>query len=73
MTVKYPATCIVHWPSGPVACCERHSEGLVKLANHLGSHVGVQPLFGLEAECTNCVNEAKVKERVLAQVLEKQR
>ncbi len=53
---KYPATCIVHWPTGPVACCPKHAQGLVALSNMLGSHIAVTKLED-KAECSNCKNE----------------
>lgn len=27
---KYPATCVVHWPSGPVNCCDNHARAAGK-------------------------------------------
>ena len=56
---NYPATHIVHWPTGPVPCCEKHAKGLVGLANMLGSHVGVTINLDTSLKCTNCINEAK--------------
>ncbi len=54
--IVYPATVIVHWPSGPVACCEKHAKSLITISNMLGGHVGVTVLTE-PAECKNCVNE----------------
>lgn len=53
---KYPATVLVHWPSGPVATCDEHGLQLVGLGNFLGSHIVATPLT-VPAECVNCVNE----------------
>ncbi len=53
---KYPATCVVHWPTGPVNCCEEHAQGLVALSHHLGSHLAVTKLTE-KAECSNCISE----------------
>ncbi len=61
---KYLATHIVHWPTGPVACCERHAKGLVALSSILGSHIGVTINFDTELECVNCKNEVKEKKSV---------
>ncbi len=58
MEKKYPATCVVHWPTGPVNCCEKHAKGIIKLGNHLGSHIVATKLTE-KAECSNCVNENK--------------
>lgn len=55
---EYPATRIVHWPTGPVPCCARHAAGLLKLGAFLGGHI-VSTALTEPAECTNCVNEAK--------------
>ena len=54
---EYPATRVVHWPSGPVDACEKHARQLVGLANMLGSHVGVGVALP-GAQCSNCINEA---------------
>lgn len=58
-TTKYPATCIVHWSSGPVLCCDKHARCLIGLGKMLGAHVVATKLEGV-AECKNCVNEATV-------------
>lgn len=59
--VEYPATMTVHWPTGPVNCCEAHGRALVGLSNMLGSHVGVTKLTE-PAQCSNCVNENAPKD-----------
>jgi hypothetical protein len=56
--MKYPASFIVHWPSGPVCVCEKHMRALLGLAGVLGIHVGVDILFP-DSECSNCRNEAE--------------
>jgi len=56
--IKYPATRIVHWPNGPVPCCDTHAAQLAGLAGFLGSHVAQTPALDGE-ECMNCVHEAK--------------
>lgn len=56
---KYPATCTVYWPTGPVNCCDKHARALVGLSTMLGSHVGVTKLEDV-AECSNCKNESVV-------------
>jgi hypothetical protein len=58
--MKYPATKIVHWPSGPVYTCDKHARQLVGMANLLGSHVGVENTTE-EMECRNCINEARAE------------
>lgn len=55
---KYPATCVVHWPSGPVNSCEKHARELVGLGKFMGAHVPVTSPTKMAA-CSNCVNEAK--------------
>lgn len=53
---EYPATKTVHWPTGPVNCCEKHAADLVALADILGNYVAITDSpEGLE--CRNCVNE----------------
>lgn len=58
--LKFPATRVVHWATGPVHCCEQHAKGLLVIGGILGGHTPVTPSDGLH-ECSNCVNEAKVK------------
>jgi len=53
---KYPATITVHWPTGPVDCCEKHAKELVGLSNFLGSHI-VQTHAKEGSICCNCKNE----------------
>jgi len=57
---KYPATKIVHWPTGPVFACEEHARQLIRLSRFLGTHVVVGEATG-GAECSNCKNEAVAK------------
>jgi hypothetical protein len=59
--IKYPATRIVHWPNGPVPCCDAHAAQLAGLAGFLGAHVA-QTVALHDEQCANCVNEANVKE-----------
>ena len=54
----YPATKVVHWSTGPVNACDEHAAALVRIANHLGFHVGVTDATPL-ATCKNCENEHK--------------
>ena len=61
--IKYPATMIVHWATGPVNCCDTHGQQLIALGNMLGSHTVATELTGI-AECSNCVNENKVTEKL---------
>lgn len=53
---KYPATCIAHWATGPVNCCDKHGTALVNLGSMLGTHVALTQLLDPK-ECTNCINE----------------
>ena len=55
---KYPASCVAHWSTGGVNCCDLHASALVKLGSFMGLHVPVTTLLE-PAACTNCVNEAK--------------
>jgi len=61
----YPATVLVHWPSGPVPACGRHGAALVNLGNYLGSHVVASPILE-PAECANCRSEAEAEARKTA-------
>lgn len=55
--IKYKATCIVHWSTGPVYACDYHARVLMVISNMLGGHI-VRTKLDKEAECPNCVNEA---------------
>lgn len=55
---KFPATFLVHWPTGPTACCANHARALIRLGQMLGSHIAATKAPD-DAECMNCINEAK--------------
>lgn len=55
---EFPATFLVHWPTGPVPACVRHARGLINLGRVLGSHI-VATAAPDGSRCENCVNEAK--------------
>ena len=57
--IKFPATRTVHWPSGPVDCCEKHARQLAGLNEALGGGHIAHTHAPEGAECVNCVNEAK--------------
>ncbi len=57
---KYRATVIVHWPTGPVDCCEEHANKLMTLGQMLATHV-VKSAAIEGAQCVNCINEARKK------------
>jgi hypothetical protein len=56
--VEYPATLIVHTPSGPVASCESHAAKIKALMAFMGAHTNATPAPE-GAECANCRNESK--------------
>jgi hypothetical protein len=39
-----PAVSLVHWPSGPIRCCERHATRWREVATAMGVHVVVEEL-----------------------------
>ncbi len=55
---KFQASQIVHWPSGPVACCDKHGRELVAMSSFLGSHVGVTNAEEGD-QCANCLGESE--------------
>lgn len=55
----FPAPFLVHWVTGPVACCEKHANALAGLGGFMGSHTPISPNFDLLAQCENCINENK--------------
>lgn len=56
---EYPATHIVHWPSGPVYACEKHAQGIINIGKILGFHI-VASAANPGHECMNCINEQKI-------------
>lgn len=59
--LKHPTTKIVHWPTGPVQCCDKHADEVVKLGSFMGAYTPVSYDHS-PTECKNCVNENKDKE-----------
>jgi hypothetical protein len=53
------ATWMVHTPSGPEPCCDRHKVKLVNLVRFLGGHAYAEPMAVTTTPCNNCVNEQK--------------
>jgi hypothetical protein len=59
---KYPATCVVHWATGPVNCCEKHANMILGLGRFLGTHV-VATVLTTEEQCSNCVSESELEDK----------
>lgn len=57
---RYPATMVVHTPSGPVAACDIHAGKIATLTSFLGAHCAID-LAEPGAQCANCANEANEK------------
>lgn len=55
--MPFPATKIIHWPTGPEPCCDEHAERLGGLGRFMGVHIAVTKAEDGD-ECTNCRNEA---------------
>ncbi len=54
----FPATRKVHWPSGPVDCCDKHAAQLDAMHNFLGACTPLVHTRVKEgATCSNCENE----------------
>ena len=60
----YPATLIVHTPSGPVAACESHAVKIKSLMEFMGAYTNATPAPE-GAECANCKNESKSPNTVI--------
>jgi len=56
-----PASCIVHWASGPLPACDKHAKALVRMGNMLGSHIAITKLEENQ-ECSSCVNEKELED-----------
>ena len=54
--IKYPATCVVHTPSGAVNSCEEHAYQIEGLASAMGWHVN-RTVLDHPVECANCANQ----------------
>lgn len=54
----FPAPYLVHWATGPVACCESHKNKLIGLGNFMGSHIAATQNFDDSLQCENCINES---------------
>ena len=59
LKIKYPAKYLVHWATGPVACCDNHAKQLVGLGKFMGSHIAVTNNEDNTLQCDNCINESK--------------
>lgn len=59
--VQFPAPFLVHWPSGPVSCCEEHASQLQNLGAFLGSHIAVTENENGDLQCENCRQESNEK------------
>lgn len=60
---SFPAHFVVHMPSGPVFCCERHAKGAVSWANAMGLKPGISYAVPKKHNCRGCVavHQAKFK------------
>ena len=55
---EYPAIATVHWPSGPVHCCDEHARELLLLGEFMCGHT-VTTIAPDGSQCSDCINEAK--------------
>ncbi len=61
MNKDYPATIVVHWPTGPINCCEHHANQLIALGAIVSYHIAKTKAED-DVQCTNCINESKKNE-----------
>ena len=61
-TVKFPASLVIYYPSGPVPCCARHAQQLVRVLEIMGHFAVCGPAVA-GAECSNCVSEGNRQPR----------
>lgn len=61
---KFPATVVVHLPTGPMPSCDAHAQRMVSLMRFMGVHAFVEPDDGFARymRCVNCVSEAAKRE-----------
>lgn len=57
--VLFPAPYLAHWVTGPVACCRKHADDIVKLGAFTGAHVAITENPNEKDECSNCIDENK--------------
>ena len=62
--IKYPATSVCYWPSGPVFCCDRHAKMLDAMARQMCCYAPIATLALETAECSNCASEAKQGDQI---------
>ena len=67
----FPATRIVHCPSGPVPACDKHAQDITKLFNFMGAHV-VHTKANPADQCSNCANEANFLTRTSGDTVDTQ-
>lgn len=56
----FPATHIVHWPTGPVTVCAKHAKQLMAIGKALGTYIAVSIIdesLNKSPKCSNCYNE----------------
>ncbi len=56
--IKYPATCVVHWPTGAVKMCLDHARQLVAVGKALGTYIYCEET-GEISNCSHCEKEAE--------------
>lgn len=56
--LKYPASVVVHCPTGPVHACEEHAKQIQGLMSFMAAHTVCTKSDG-KHECSNCVDENK--------------
>ncbi len=63
MSDSFPATYIMHTPTGPVPSCDHHAKKVAALMNFLGAHTNAT-VAPPGTQCVNCVNESQKNPRV---------
>jgi hypothetical protein len=58
--LPYAAEVMAHTPTGLLPVCSQHASKLVSFMRFVGVSVALGPLTA-PAQCSNCVNEAKLK------------
>ncbi len=60
LKLQFPATKLVHWPSGPTYACDHHAEALQKIGSAIRIHIAVEDYILDDKQCANCSNEYSI-------------
>ena len=60
LELQFPATKLVHWPTGSTYACDYHAAALQKIASSMRVHIAVEDYILDDKQCANCSNENSI-------------